>query len=185
MIQYKFDRSKAIASILYVVNALTKVDFHKLSKILYFAERKHLARYGRTITGDWYVAMKNGPVPSNIYDYLKIVKGETGFRDEYLKKCLEIEGPYNIKAKQEADLDEFSESDLECLNESIEENKNLSFVELTYKSHDKAWKNAPQDDRIDFIDIAKAEGADKVMIDYIENLVENRNLTFNVHPELV
>lgn len=185
MIQYKFDRSKAIASILYVVNILNRVDFHKLSKILYFAERKHLSRYGRPITWDWYVAMKNGPVPSNIYDILKIVKGESVYKDESLKKYFAVEENYFVTAKQQTDLDEFSETDLECLDESIAENKNLSFTQLTDKSHDTAWKNAPLDDHIDFIDIAKAEGADINMIEYIQTVVENRNLIFNDRPEPV
>ena len=183
MIQYKFDRSKAIASILYVANILNRVDFHKLSKILYFAERKHLARFGRPITGDWYIAMRNGPVPSNIYDYLKIVKGETSNKDESLKTYFEVEGAYFVTAKEQADKDELSETDLECLDESIKENRNLSFETLTNKSHDSAWKNAPGDEKIDFIEIAKAEGADQEMIEYIQDVVENRNLIFNDCPK--
>jgi uncharacterized phage-associated protein len=44
---------------------------------MYFADRKHLEKYGRFICGDSYVAMKHGPVPSEIYDILKAVISDT------------------------------------------------------------------------------------------------------------
>ena len=34
---------------------------HKICKILYFADREHLSKYGRSITGDVYIAMTYGP----------------------------------------------------------------------------------------------------------------------------
>jgi len=37
-------------------------DFHKIFKIIYFADRQHLADWGRPITGDTYIAMEAGPV---------------------------------------------------------------------------------------------------------------------------
>ena len=48
-----------------------KSDMHKLCKILYFADQRHLSLYGRSITGDTYIAMQYGPVPSNVDDILK------------------------------------------------------------------------------------------------------------------
>ncbi|WP_409530306.1 Panacea domain-containing protein [Shinella sp.] len=44
--------------------------FHAL-KTLYYADRAHLQRYGRPITGDRYIAMENGPVPSYAYNAVK------------------------------------------------------------------------------------------------------------------
>jgi uncharacterized phage-associated protein len=61
---YILEKDKSIAVILFILNALEHSDIHKLCKIIYFADQKHLARYGRPITGDWYVAMKDGPVPT-------------------------------------------------------------------------------------------------------------------------
>jgi uncharacterized phage-associated protein len=47
-----------------------------LSKVMFFADRSHLRQYGRPVTGDLYIAMANGPVPSRIYD---MVKGNLDF----------------------------------------------------------------------------------------------------------
>lgn len=55
----------------YVLNTLGKAQFHELFKILYFADQEHIKIYGRPITGDKYIAMKYGPVPSFLYDILK------------------------------------------------------------------------------------------------------------------
>ena len=38
---------------------------------MFLAEKYHLVRYGRPITGDRYDAMKDGPVPSFTYDLFK------------------------------------------------------------------------------------------------------------------
>lgn len=63
-----FDANKSLQAVLYVVNRLKRRDFHKIFKVLYFADRTHLIKYGRPITGDTYIAMEYGPVPSMIYD---------------------------------------------------------------------------------------------------------------------
>ena len=63
-----FNPEKSLQAVLYVANRLERKDFHKIFKVLYFADREHLTKYGRPITGDTYVAMEYGPVPSMIYD---------------------------------------------------------------------------------------------------------------------
>ena len=78
-----------------------------------------------------------------------------------------------IKPLKEPDLDVFSESDLECLNESYNENKHLGFFEIREKSHDTAHKRATKDDKISYLDMAKAVGADSEMLAYIRNLASN------------
>jgi uncharacterized phage-associated protein len=48
-----------------------EVTQYDLVKSLFLADRAHLNKYGRPITFDNYVAMKDGPVPSLSYDFLK------------------------------------------------------------------------------------------------------------------
>jgi hypothetical protein len=67
----------------------------------------------------------------------------------------------------------FSESDIECIDKSIEENKYLTFDELLEKSHDSAYKKATKDDKISLSEIAKAGGTSKEMLSYIKTLAEN------------
>ncbi|MEK7221817.1 MAG: Panacea domain-containing protein, partial [Nitrospirota bacterium] len=61
---FRFDPDKAIQAILFVARSITGATFHQISKIIYFADKDHLQKYGRLICGDSYVAMKHGPVPS-------------------------------------------------------------------------------------------------------------------------
>ena len=122
-ITYKIDRDKSIAVILFILNELHKVDIHKLFKIIYFCRSKHLGTYGRPITGDCYIAMKDGPVPSTIYDFIKIARGDSAYHDPELLLKFEIQGHFIVVPKEKPDLTELSESDIECLKNSISENK--------------------------------------------------------------
>ena len=68
---FDIDKSKAINSILFVLNELgdKKSDAHKVFKIsVFLLTKKHLVTYGRPITGDTYLKMTYGPVPSFIRD---------------------------------------------------------------------------------------------------------------------
>lgn len=73
-----FQTDAALNALLYALSKLGgKSDMHKLCKILYFADQRHLSLYGRSITGDTYIAMQYGPVPSNVDDILKAVRGDS------------------------------------------------------------------------------------------------------------
>ena len=69
-----FDRDKALEAILYIANSLHNPTFHSISKMLYLSDKLHLQDYGRLICGDSYVAMEYGPVPSAIYNMMKVAK---------------------------------------------------------------------------------------------------------------
>ncbi len=47
------------------------LNYTKLIKILYLADRKSLSGCGTSITGDSYVSMKDGPVLSGLYTLIK------------------------------------------------------------------------------------------------------------------
>jgi len=153
---FDFNAKKAIESVLYIIENGTQPTFHHVSKVLYFADKKHLERYGRFICGDSYIAMKNGPVPSGVYDLLKIVRGDLSpifyppqeFIDG-IHQAIDILGRYSIIIRRKPDTDMFSDSDIECLNNSIKKYGNLSFSQLTELSHDNAWKSADQNDLIE------------------------------------
>lgn len=173
-INLKINEDKSNNVLLWIISKLNdKIDFHKLFKILYFAEQKHLARYGRFIIGDKFIAMKDGPVPSEIYFFLKRLRQNN--TNTYFK----IVDKYYVVAQKDADLDELSDSELLCLQESIRENKDLSYNALSTKSHKMAWKNAnPEDDEMSFLEIAEEGGANPEILKYIALTIENQNLAF-------
>ncbi len=145
----RFNAEKAVEAVLYIVSRVKRPTFHTISKILYFADQKHIVKYGCFITGDEYVAMKHGPVPSATYDILKYVRGDkTVCSAEHAKSLLSIHKKFQISIYREANFDEFSDSDIECLDESIHENEHLNFDQLTTKSHDAIYDAADQDEFI-------------------------------------
>ena len=71
------DILKLKAAALYVVNKCQAIDYFHLFKILYFADREHYAVYGRRIINDTFCALQNGPVPSFLYDAIKVLYGSS------------------------------------------------------------------------------------------------------------
>lgn len=173
MRQFPFDESKAANVVLYITQKLGgRVDFHKLFKIIYFADQKHLVQFGRPVLGDRYIKMPHGPVPSNVYNAVKSVKSPSPFYNfESFEESIVVRGMI-VSSEQEPDLSELSRSDIMCLDDSIMENKDLTFLELRNKSHGQAYNDC-QDDQISISSIAKEGGANDDMIKYIyENIAD-------------
>ena len=178
-----FNEEKAIAAVLYVVKKLDgQVDMYKLAKILYFADQKHLITYGRTILGDEYVPMEYGPVPSAIYNAVKMINNDnTDYKLFSQQLHLSIKDGYRvILSSTMPDMDELSCSDIECLDASIMENKALGFDELCKKSHKLAWSTAAEKGlpRIRIEDIAKEAGANDDFIKYIKDSISDYYLAW-------
>lgn len=188
MLQFKFDKEKCTSVLSYIIQNLETADFLRVFKVLYFAEQKHLVRFGRPIVGDNYIAMKHGPVPSNIYNELgKIENGIGKMIDNLMKNNVSFSDYFEVKNNNEGksifskinlDFDAISLSELTCLDESLEENKKLSFNQLSNKSHDYAWKKANVNDEMDILDIAKSGGASPDMLNYISIIAENQDFAF-------
>lgn len=155
-IKFHFDPEKAVEVILYVANRVGDPSFHRISKILYFADREHLAKYGRFICGDSYVAMKHGPVPSGTYDILKFVRGDDGLTCNVsrAKESFHVDERKLIIPSKDANQDLLSESEKECLDGAIVNFGKLSFGKLTKLSHDKAWDSADENESIEVEQIA-------------------------------
>ncbi len=177
--KFQFNEEKAISAVLHIVREVLargedKIGLHKVFKILYFADRDHLVSWGRPITGDYFVAMQYGPVPSNIYDMLKSTKGDSSFiSPEKYTPFFKVYGEKWVEAKQDPDMDVLSESDLEALKKAIEDNVHLRFWDLVNKSHGSAWKTASKDCKMSYKRMALEAGADSDMISYIRHNAVN------------
>jgi uncharacterized phage-associated protein len=151
---FKLDKERGIACLLYVIKQLSSADLYNTLKIVYFADKKHIARYGVPLFGETYVAPQFGPMPSflknvvdgNSYEYFGIIE-RVGKRKTQLV------------SNTEPDMDELSVSNIECLNESIEENRDLSFSKMKAKSHkDEAWIKTRLIAAEQYLDSLKTEG---------------------------
>jgi uncharacterized phage-associated protein len=157
----QFDRTKTLNALLYVANRVQRKDFHKIFKIIYFADRQHLADWGKPITGDTYIAMEAGPVPSKMYDMLKIVRGDSYLPDvEGLGEYFVVDNWMYIKPLVDADLNKLSRNEREALDDSIVKYSALSYDEIKEKSHDVAWRSTARDFSIKWEDIAREAGLD-------------------------
>lgn len=135
-----YGKEVLINAALWVASRLSEDQcrLHKIFKILWFADLNHLKKYGRTITGDTYIAMNNGPVPSILYDEMKTNPGSD---DAFYRFDKDKEKGF-VKPLKQVDVDYLSETDVCELQESLDFYKNYSFDELTELSHKHAWKSA-------------------------------------------
>lgn len=171
---------KMRATVLYLLqNCGGSLDYVKLNKLIYFAQQLHLVRYGRGIIKDTFLARDMGPVPSFIFKALKDnednMMSDQNIND-FNKGISIAEGkPQLIISCETPDMDEFSISDVKCLDEVLSLYKDKTSKELTEISHtDKAWIEAdysrkidPEKDRISQIDMAKSGGASSDILSYI------------------
>lgn len=144
-----FDRDKALETILFIAKNLTNPTYHSISKILYLSDKLHLQEYGRLICGDRYIAMEYGPVPSAIYNMMKVAADEGSIDvdwDEVIREAMAVRHGREIVAKRDGDLDMLAESEIECIKQTIAQFGSKTFGELTDITHDSAW-NATDDNQ--------------------------------------
>jgi len=141
---FAVDIDKVVEVVTFVAGRIPDPSLHAISKVLYHADKAHLSRYGRPISGDYYVAMKFGPVPSATYDILKTLRGDSNFPlPASAAGALRVED-YSVSALREADASVLSVSERECLAESAREHGAKSFHRRTEESHGPAWNAADE-----------------------------------------
>lgn len=166
------------AAVLHLLNeAGGTLDKYRIYKSLYFGNKEHLNRYGRLITSDTFFALPFGPVPTKLadaLDYLQHRKILYKADRELLNPIITSITPCRFDAdnyftaKELPDLDELSDSDVECLNEGLKKCIGKEFKEIKEESHDKAWEKAfakSSHKSIDILDMI--DDSDKDMKEYV------------------
>ena len=168
-IRYSFNEEKTINVVLYIVGRLKRRDFHKIFKILYFSDREYLNQYGMTITGDTYIAMDAGPVPTKTYDMFKIVRGDSYMQDtKQLGSYFAVSNWMFVQPLQKANLDDITPAEKAVIDAMIERYGDMSYDEIKEKSHDVAWRSTARDYPISFENMAMEAGMDEEDIPYLE-----------------
>ena len=119
----KFEDRKLVEMVLYILNRTGGTDFYHVFKILYFAEIKHLAKWGRNITPDTFCALDYGPVPSDLYNAVKEQESPHSELARLLKESTTFAGadaPYVMLANRDADTKYLSKSEREMLNSFVD-----------------------------------------------------------------
>ncbi len=165
----RFDVEKAVEVLLYITEKAN--NMYNVLKVLYFADKEHLGKFGRLICGDSYVAMNKGPVPSGLYDIVKQYRGDGAHNSDITdKNILTVDG-FDLIPNRRANTDLLSASDLECLDNSINIYGHMSFGELYDKSHGSDMEAADENDFIALEDIIQSIPED--ILPDPENLIEH------------
>jgi uncharacterized phage-associated protein len=130
-------------------------------KLIFLFDKYHLVKYGRTVTGDWYAALPDGPVPSTVYDILKdVVSGEP--TSEYSARTLgnlavdkRFQYP-RFAAQKPFDARELSVSEIAALDHVIKVYGSMNFFQLKAITHEmiaykKAWKKEKAEDKDSYV----------------------------------
>lgn len=142
-----------------------RMDRARLLKLLYIAERESLKERGVPILGGRVVAMKKGPLHSEVYD---LIKGEQVDVSQWMEFFQNV--GYQIELVHVPSRDELSEYEINKLNEisdryaskDAEEvvEETHSFVEYIKNYIENTSKTIPLDDILE----AVGRGSDKELI---------------------
>ena len=117
-----------------------KMKYLKLIKLLYIADREALARWGKPVTNDRYVSMKEGPVVSNIYN---LIRSEPQPCDQTVwHQHIRTVADWDVELVVDAPNDELSNAEEELLFEVFNAygyKNRWAIVDETHKFPE--WKN--------------------------------------------
>jgi len=130
-----------IEALCYIINKLHKLDKIHIVKMMYLADKYHLMNYGRTISGDDFFALPDGPAGSRTMDILGF---DPYVLNEYTKQAMDFiktsDGKeYFLNDKYlKTDVEMLSESDIESLDFTI---NNFGKMDVVNYTHNLAeWK---------------------------------------------
>ena len=175
------EQVKKIESVvLYVLRNFPEgIDYTKLFKIIYFAQREYLANYGKVLCPDTFKARTYGPVPALSDKVMKLVELNTEDIESYpdLKNFFSSIRVDNqvVYALEAPDMDYLSKKECQYLDKWYEYCKDKdSKSELSPESHDEAYDKAfaryredPQLGTMTNIEIVRAGGETDRMVAYI------------------
>lgn len=174
------------AVLLYIINhsKSDRRDVYSIVKTAYYAQQLHFAKWALPIYDDRISALPFGPVPSAIYNILRLARGEERER-RFLKmngldgiaKSIDFDNEKFI-AKEDADIRYLSPSAIECLDEAIAKVAGMYFDDIVKDTHGKEWNRAYHNSTskvMDDLNIAREGGADDSIVEYLrENLELNK-----------
>lgn len=176
-----FDEKKFVNAVLFFAKNTnpSQLGSTKLNKLLFYSDFLHFKRYGRPITGDRYLKMEHGPVPSTAY---AIIVGASKKLTETPSKTKILEGKIiihedrvqdkkisRIEALVQPDMTVFSDSEIEILSEVADRLKNLTGTKLSKFSHlpNSPWSKTDNLQTIDY-ELSLDKTGDSLSKSYIE-----------------
>ncbi len=153
-VKYRPNYEKILEAVVYIARKFPGCGFHHILKVLFYADKFHLQKYGQPILGDSYIKMSAGPVGSYAYDILKqsdFLPTQYGIEAGKALAVDRSSGMPSVQAKRDADMQWFSESDVECLHEALRYCEGMGFHDLCQATHQEpAWLQASINQEMDY-----------------------------------
>jgi len=159
-----YDVKKIANTIIYFIdNNVKSLGITKLMKLFFYADKYHLEKYGKPIFNHTYTKLPRGPVPTWLYSIIRTaISGASDFDfqsevevfNKYIGVQEKNDGEFTriefIK-KQQFDQKFFSKSQINILNQIINEFKNITATDISEKSHNtKAWRSVEANQQIPY-----------------------------------
>lgn len=168
------------AVVLYIIenSSLERRDVYGIVKTAFYAQQIQFVQSGVPLFKDVIYALPFGPVPSDIYNILKIARG-----DQQEKSYHEHDGLLDVAtaigfeserffSKEKPDMDYLSPSDVEAINLAIQKVAAMSFDEIVKDTHSEEWDRVFHSKKrnkvMDNLNIAKEGNASPEMLDYLK-----------------
>jgi uncharacterized phage-associated protein len=185
-VEFSFDFKKTLAATIYIASKeVPELTKYKLCKLLFLADKYHLVRYGRIITGDNYWAVPHGPIPTRTLDILDaiITVPTLCVWDQQVitfKNALELDRRFEnprFKSTAAFNAGELSQSDVMALEKTISKYGHMDFEELKAITHSmyaykQAWSRRPQ-------------GANRAIMNFEEFFEEDSDAVFGARDAML
>ena len=154
-----------------------KLGVTKLMKLLFFADFLHYERYGRSILGDKYFRLPEGPVPSRSFNFFRetFEKNKKTGLEENIKIIENIVKDYSIKEikpLKKYNSDVFSDSDIEVLSEIAKKFYNDTGTKMASETHEIPFiKEASRIVPIDYRNVIEGN-ENKEYVDFLRKMDE-------------
>lgn len=161
-----FNEAKAVQAAAWMVSkAGGSMSKLKLVKLIYLAERAFVAKYGLHITGDRFVSMPHGPVPSQTLDLINGFTRRTGswssWMNDLANNTVSLRSGRSV---ERAALEDLSDAEIEALEGTFAQFGSMSpseVVEYTHR-HCPEWSDPKGSSfGISTIEMLEAQGVNR------------------------
>lgn len=135
---FDFDQTKTAQAVAFLLkrSPRQRESYMKILKELYIADRESIKETGRPITGDAFVAMKKGPVLSQVYDLIKGVHAGSAEWNHFIQKRM-----WDIELIEDPGIGKLCRYEMDKLAEVAERYKRHGKWRVVDLTHDfPEWK---------------------------------------------
>ncbi|MGB3086265.1 MAG: Panacea domain-containing protein [Phycisphaerae bacterium] len=149
--RFSLDKATEAAAYLLRLEPAQEMTYIRLLKLLYLADRRSLRETGRPITGDRVVAMRHGPVLSNVYDCMKGSFFGQSRWDEHF-----VSVGFCVQLRRSPDIRHLSRKEIAILDQVQREHEGKNEWEIVEETHAlEEWSDPGPDAKVEDIPFEK------------------------------